>query len=197
LGSPEPQRWLNHFDLYPCSNWRHRGAAALGVRNEECEVQMKDVFFSLGIILTFLLGVWNIVNNYRTSRRTTFIKTVTSERVKWIEKLRDNISTFCGLTYTWSMSGLEGKPEAAEFLKQIDKLRHLIRLQLNPDGKLDAEIESLIERIPDLTHETQAADLKTALNDLVVASQKLLKEEWEKVKEESMRGNLKHELLDS
>jgi hypothetical protein len=152
---------------------------------------MKDVFFSLGIILTFLLGVWNIVNNYRTSRRTTFINTVTSERVKWIEKLRDNISTFCGLTYTWSMSGLEGKPEAAEFLKQIDKLRHLIRLQLNPDGKLDAEIESLIERIPDLTHETQAADLKTALNDLVVASQKLLKEEWEKVKEESMRGNLK------
>ncbi len=63
---------------------------------------MPDVFLSLGVILTFLLGVWNIVNNYRTSRRTSFINTVTSERVKWIEKLRENISTFCGLTYTWS-----------------------------------------------------------------------------------------------
>src|SRR3546814_5274716 len=88
---------------------------------------MKDVFLSLGVILTFLLGVWNIVNNYRTNRRTTFINTVTSERVKWIEKLRENISIFCGLTYTWSMSRVEGKPEASEYLKQIDKLRHLIR----------------------------------------------------------------------
>lgn len=152
---------------------------------------MKDVFFSIGIILTFLLGVWNIVNNYRTSRRTTFINTVTSERVKWIEKLRDNISTFCGLTYTWSISRLEGKPEAADFLKQIDKLRHLIRLQLNPDGKHDQTIEALIARIPNLTHETQTEELKTALNELVEISQKLLKEEWEKVKKESMRGNLK------
>lgn len=152
---------------------------------------MKDLFFSLGIILTFLLGVWNIINNYRASRRTAFINTVTSERVKWLETLRQNISTFCGLTYTWSISKLEGKPGEVEIHKEVDKLRHLIRLQLNPEGILDRKIEELIARIPTLTHEIHEQKLKEALNELVEVSQKLLKEEWEKVKEESARGNLK------
>lgn len=152
---------------------------------------MKDIFFSLGIILTFVIGVWNIVNNYRLSRRTAFINTVTNERVKWIDKLRNNVSTFCGLTYTWRASGLEGQPGEADVLKQIDKLRHLIRLQLNPDGDHDKEIERLIGRIPELTDESKTDELKRALNDLVEVSQKLLKDEWEKVKEESKRGDLK------
>jgi hypothetical protein len=111
---------------------------------------MKDIFFSIGIILTFIVGIWNIVNNYRTSRRTAFINTVTSERVKWIQHLREDLSTFCGLTYTWSVSKLEGTEEEKEIIKQIDKLRHYIRLQLNPDpnASLDRRIEELIKRVP-------------------------------------------------
>ncbi len=154
---------------------------------------MKDLFFSIGIILTFIVGVWNIVNNYRTSRRTAFINTVTSERVKWIQHLRDNISTFCGLTYTWSASQLAGTEGEKEILKEIDKLRHYIRLQLNPDpdADLDRQIEKLIVQVPDLTNETKQEELKAALNDLVATGQKLLKAEWEKVKAESKRGDLK------
>ena len=86
----------------------------------------------VGVIFSFVLGLWNIVNNYRMGRKTIFINTVTVERIKWIEKLRDNISTFCGLTHTWRWSELEGKPSEAEVVKQLDKLRYLIRLQLNP-----------------------------------------------------------------
>jgi len=152
---------------------------------------MKDLFFSFGIILTFILGVWNILYSYRASRRTAFINTVTSERVKWLEKLRQNISTFCGLTYTWSFSELEGKPGDIEVLKEVDKLRHLIRLQLNPEGIYDREIEELIAQIPTQTHKIHEEKLKDSLNSLVEVSQKLLKEEWDKVKEESVRGNLK------
>lgn len=152
---------------------------------------MKDIVFSLSLIFTFLLGVWNIINNYRVARRTAFINTVTVERIKWIEKLRDNISTFCGLTHTWRSSELEGKSDELEMLKQLDKLRYLIRLQLNPGGEYDKEIESLIAEIPDLTHETQVDRLKGKINDLIVVSQKLLKNEWDKVKEESKRGDLK------
>lgn len=152
---------------------------------------MKDIFYSIGIFLTFIIGVWNIVNNYRAGRRTAFVNTVTAERVKWIEKLRDNISQFCGLTYTWSFSGLEGTERGREIVEEIDKLRHLIRLQLNPDGELDKTIARLITEIPNLTHETQAEQLKGRLNELVTATQKLLKAEWEKVKAESKRGDLK------
>ena len=152
---------------------------------------MKDIFYSIGIILTFIISVWNIVNNYRASRRTAFINTVTAERVKWIEKLRENISQFCGFTYTWSVSKLEDTERGKKIVEEIDKLRHLIRLQLNPDGELDKKIEELIAKIPDLTHETQTKQLKAELNKLVTTTQELLKSEWEKVKVESKRGDLK------
>lgn len=124
-------------------------------------------------------------------RRTIFINTVTAERIKWIEKLRDNISSFCGLTHTWRSSELEGKSGEIEVLKQLDKLRYFIRLQLNPSGVHDREIELLIALIPNLTHETQAMELSGKMNELILVSQKLLKEEWDKVKEESKRGDLK------
>ena len=111
--------------------------------------------------------------------------------MKWLGTLRENISTFCGLTHTWQSSKLEGKPEEHGVLLQIDKLRHLIRLQLNPDGAYDKRIEDLIARVPQLTDQANEAELKKALNELVEVSQKLLKDEWEKVKEESKRGDLK------
>jgi hypothetical protein len=138
------------------------------------EQKMKDAVFSLSLIFTFLLGVWNIVNNYRMARRTAFINTVTAERIKWIEKLRDNISSFCGLTHTWRQSELEGKPDELDVVKRLGKLRYLIRLQLNPAGASDKEIESLIALIPDLTHESQTEQLKQKMNELIVVSQKLL-----------------------
>ncbi len=154
---------------------------------------MKDLIYEVGIILTLIIGFWNILMNYRQSRRTVFINTVTSERVKWIETLRQNISSFCGLTYNWCCSNLQNKPEESEVLKEIDKLRHLIRLQLNPDpeSKLERTIEDLIETIPELTHISKRIELKNSLNDLIKTTQLLLKEEWEKVKAESKRGDLK------
>ena len=154
-------------------------------------IEPKDYFLGAGVLVTLILGIWNVVANWRSNRRTAFINTVTAERVKWLGTLRENISTFCGLTHTWRFSGLEGKPEELNTLLQIDKLRHLIRLQLNPDGVHDKSIEALVTRIPELTHTTQETELKEALNQLVEVSQKLLKDEWEKVKEESKRGDLK------
>jgi len=151
----------------------------------------KDVAYTISIFLTFLLGVWNLVQSYRATRKTTFINTVTSQRVKWIEQLRQDVSSFSGLTRTWCFSDLEGKPHEHDILKEIDRLRHVIRLRLNPDGAHDRKIERLIADIPNLTHISQRDQLRTALEDLTVTTQKLLKEEWEKVKSEAEHGNLK------
>ncbi|BCR04529.1 hypothetical protein DESUT3_15980 [Desulfuromonas versatilis] len=159
-------------------------------------MEEKDFFYALGIVITGFISIWNVINHYRLNKRTSFINTVTSERVKWLDKLRQNISSFCGLTHTWAMTDVKGKPEEFELLSQLDKLRYLIRLQLNPqviDGEpnSDKKIEQLIAKIPDLTHESQQNELKTALNELITTSQILLKHEWEKVKAESKRGDLK------
>lgn len=153
-------------------------------------IEAKDVVYGIGIVLTFALGVWNLVLNYRNTRRANFINTVTAQRVKWIEQLRQDISAYSGLTHTWCFSGVEGKPEELEMLKEVDRLRRVIRLRLNPSGKYDKRIEQLVEEIPSLTDITQRDKLKMALEELIVTTQSLLKEEWEKVKLEAEHGNL-------
>lgn len=150
----------------------------------------KDYIYAIGILVTLVLGIWNLIQVYRATRKASFINTVTNQRVKWIEQLRQDISTFSGLTHTWCSSELEGRPEELEVLKEIDKLRHVIRLRLNPDGTLDKKIESLVQRIPEVTHISMRKELLSTLEELTATTQKLLKEEWEKVKAESKDGDL-------
>lgn len=153
-------------------------------------LEPKDYILGAGVIVTLVLGVWNAVANYRASRRTMFINTVTNQRIKWIEQLRQDISNFSGLTHTWCFSELEGKPQEYEVLKEIDRLHHVIRLRLNPAGEHDKKIERLIDEIPKLTHISKREDLLEALNELTSTTQLLLKEEWEKVKAESKHGDV-------
>ena len=153
-------------------------------------LEPKDYILGVGVIVTLVLGVWNAVANYRASRRTTFINTVTSQRINWIEQLRQDVSTFCGLTHTWCFSELDGKPQEFDVLKEIDRLGHVIRLRLNPAGEHDKKIEQLINEIPTLTDISKRQELKIALNQLTSTAQLLIKEEWEKVKEESKRGDV-------
>src|SRR5271167_314603 len=101
------------------------------------QIETKDIIAFSGIIFTLLLGIFNAFQNYQNSKRTTFINTVTSERVKWIEKLRQSISTFCGLAHYWRFSTEPGSIEQRAKIEEIDKLRHLIALQLNPNGAVD------------------------------------------------------------
>ena len=156
----------------------------------------KDYFYATGIVVTAGIGIWNTVNHHRTNKKTSFINTVTSERVKWLDKLRHNISSFCGLTHTWTRSEHDNPSEEAMLLKEIDKLRYLIRLQLNPKDingqpNTDKKIEALIAKIPQLTDVSFREELDAAMEELIIESQFLLKEEWDKVKLESKNGDLK------
>ena len=159
-------------------------------------METKDYFYAVGIIVTAIISIVNIINNHKNSKKTSFINTVTSERVKWLDKLRANISDFCGLTHTWTRMDKTDIPECTEILGEIDKLRYLIRLQLNPKEErgipnADMVIETLISEIPKLTDISKRKELDIAMDKLVVTSQELLKYEWEKVKLESKNGELK------
>ena len=150
----------------------------------------KDIVYAVGILLTFILGVWNLVNAYFQTRTTSFINTVTKQRIEWLENIRQDVSAFCGLTHTWCFSNLQGKPEEFDILKELDRLRYVIKLRLNPDDDPDIKISSLIDKIPDLTHESNHDQLKKAIHELIDETQSMLKAEWEKVKLEAEEGNL-------
>jgi hypothetical protein len=154
-------------------------------------VEAKDVVYGVGIALTFGLGVWNLIINYRATRKTSFINTVTSQRIKWLEQIRQDIAALAGLTHTWFYSGLAGTDKEHDVLKEIDRLRHVIQLRLNPDGTLDRKIQAIIREIPNLTDATKQRELDQALQELIKLSQEMLKEEWEKVKLEAEHGNLR------
>ncbi len=153
----------------------------------------KDYAAFFGIAVTLLIGLYNTLQNIRNSRRTTFINTVTSERIKWIGKLRESISTFCGVAHYWRFSTVKGSDEEKQKIQEIDKLRHFIVLQLNPNGDVDKEIQGLVGTIVSMSsghlHVTDQ-DYRKHLDQLTEESQQLLKAEWEKVKEESLKGDL-------
>ena len=150
--------------------------------------EAKDTVVAGGLLVTLGLGIMNALANFRLSRRTTFINTVTSQRIKWIEQLRQDVSTYAGLTFHWVSTDLTNDAKRQELLQEIDRLQHVIRLRLNPSGAEDKKIAHYLSEIP--KHTDRPDVVSSLLEDLTTATQRLLKEEWDKVKEESQHGPL-------
>ena len=150
--------------------------------------EAKDTVLAVGLVVTLFLGVMNAIANFRLSRRTTFINTVTSQRIKWIEQLRQDVSSYAGLTFHWVSTDLQDGSKRQELLQEIDRLQHVIRLRLNPSGEEDKKIAHYLAEIP--KHTDRSDVISTLLEDLTAATQRLLKEEWDKVKMESQHGPL-------
>lgn len=160
----------------------------VAVQTAQVNWQPKDFVLAAGVVVTLFLGIWNLFANFRSGQRNMFVNTVTSQRIKWIEQLRQDISSFSGLIYHWAMTDLQDTKEEQQIIKEIDRLNHVIRLRLNPAGTHDKTIERLLSEIP--RHTSDQAKIKELLEQLTVTSQALLKEEWEKVKAESKQGPL-------
>ncbi|SFW88100.1 6TM ABC transporter family protein [Chitinophaga sancti] len=139
-----------------------------------------------GIGLTFFVGVFNLIITFRNVRKTAFINSVTSSRIKYIQELRASISKFCGLAHSYAnkIYKLEYK-EVWELHKEADNLRFLIRLYLNPEDEYwDNKIINLIDEI--LLKSDK--DPTEPINELIKITQYLLKLEWEGAKRESEIG---------
>ncbi len=135
---------------------------------------------------TVAIGIATLLYNQSASKRSAFINTVTSERVKWIEKVRKNIAALIALCERRSRTS--SGTELEEIHRMIDPLQYEIRLQLNPIE--DQTIEEMLNRLPSHTRSPYADELRDLLNELTRATQQLLKREWEKAKKESVKGDL-------
>jgi hypothetical protein len=116
---------------------------------------------------------------------------VTSERSKWIDKLRSNIAELLGALGQINIKHATSKDyrnSGAHFedIRKIDTLIATITLQLNPRGAIDKNMIRLLERMPrEADTSNSSIQFRTIERALILHSQFLLKEEWEKVKYES------------
>ena len=84
------------------------------------ELSTKDVVLFVGVAVTLVLGIANLVYNLKTSKRAAFVNTVTSERIKWISKVRENISNLCALCDQWM---IHRPQDSSELQRKIEKLK--------------------------------------------------------------------------
>ena len=146
-----------------------------------------------GLILTFIVGVANIIISIKNNKRSTFINSVTASRIEYIQNLRNAISEFCAAAASKNnKENLTLKNEDyIRFEMEANKLKYLIWLYLNPEDKYwDDEIIKLINDISKmyLSDLKDIGDLKQKTEKLIVLTQYLLKLEWEGAKIESKRG---------
>jgi hypothetical protein len=144
----------------------------------------------IGIILTFIVSSVSLYIGIKNSRKTIFINSITSSRIKYIQDLRNNIGEFCGLFYSYSLLKKDDpnlSSEKLRILETSDKLKYLIKLYLNPEDKEgDSKITQLIDEIR-LSIDKNPKD---KIDDLITISQYLIKVEWERAKLESVKGIL-------
>lgn len=149
----------------------------------------KDLLLQAGVLVTLVLGLVNLYFNLRVAKRTSFINTVTAERVKWISKVRENVATLCALCDQWIFHAAQAS--RPELQRQIESKKNEIRLQLNPHDPEDQDIARLLDRLPSWS-QSMTPEAYAKLQELIVkATQAMLKREWDKVKDESVRGDLR------
>ena len=140
-------------------------------------------------ILAAIAAIFGALASLIVSGRTVYINSVTVERSKWIEKLRNNLAKLSGNLILYHLIGrIENKTEAQQNtydkagVEFVELLSTLI-LQLNPNGKIDGNLIKIIIGVNDHTDDLEKLQ---PYHDLLIGhSQWLLKEEWEKVKAEA------------
>ncbi|HET7115348.1 MAG TPA: hypothetical protein VFI29_02595 [Hanamia sp.] len=142
----------------------------------------------VGIILTFVVGIINLLISIQNSKKTIFINSITASRIKYINDLRNTISKFCGLVSSYNLKVNKlNEDELFQLQKEADTIKFQLKLYLNPeDNYWDNEIMNCIDAILQNTDKNPLPKI----DQLIILTQYLLKLEWEGVKLESEKGIL-------
>lgn len=146
-------------------------------------METKDIITIVTIVVTALA----LYHTWINSTRTSFINTVTGERVKWIGKLRENMSRLMSMSANW-----QAKFTDFNYRVDLDQLVTEIRLQLNPREKEDHRLEELLMENGHLETEGHGAKsvASTMRNEIITLTQTILKREWDRVKKEAKYGDI-------
>jgi hypothetical protein len=150
-------------------------------------MEVKDLIALIGIGVTFVVSAANLAYSLWNNKRTSFVNTVTTSRLKWIDSLRDEVCEFIAVTNRIVDPNLPPDDKGvSSLLLQRDTLLHEIVLHLNPHDPEDGKIRTLVNHVQELTDaKTASPELSDALLKLRDATGEYLKKEWNRVKKES------------
>jgi hypothetical protein len=142
-----------------------------------------DILLACTSALAGLIGVLiGIFWDARKNRKEVFIRSVTSERLKYLKNLRDLVAEFCYLA----------KHTDTKSIDRIDKIAVQIKLLMNPAGydEWDGKAVDLIEKIIDRNNNNNQSENLKKFIDIM---QSWFALEWEGIRIESEKGILSDE----
>jgi hypothetical protein len=160
--------------------------------SDAAKMLVPGLFVVLGalfaLIGSLIVGLNTSAVAASNNRKNLFVNTVTAERAKWRQDLRT------------AMAEMRRASEIALAAPSTDNLAALhaqrvqVRLRLNPspDPKhhLDRDALAALKRLPQQVAARNAVAADATLEALETAIQTLLKQEWDKSKQEARTGEL-------
>lgn len=131
-------------------------------------IALGGVILSVGI--SFIVSLWTRRYNYNQ----LFAETVSESRNKWLNEMRDSISTMLAEAQFQN-------PKPRTHTKKYWKSRNEIVLRLNLTEPLHQALFNEIKQLDCINNSNQ----EQTINNIITFSQEILKEEWEKVKSEA------------
>lgn len=149
-------------------------------------MEAKDIISVAGIGVTFAVSTTTLIYTMISNKRTSFVNTVTSSRLKWIDSLRDKVSEFIAVTARLADTKHScDEKELGALLRERDMLLHQIILHLNPHDEEDQKIRRFADQVCELTDGgDKDHQLGSALTQLRNVTAEYLKKEWNRVKKE-------------
>jgi hypothetical protein len=148
-------------------------------------------------LLACFISIWNIIATRGTANKNSYINSVTSARLKYIDGAKKMVSDYCGMVKSLTLSPAilataTPTPSTADLLQKIDSLRYYICFQLNYKDRFDQLFMIKLKNIANLAspHMLQMNQQEQELQDIAHLMQAWVKCEWEGIKLESMYGVL-------
>jgi hypothetical protein len=155
-------------------------------------------WFVIGAVLVLLtVSVKTHVADKNTKKKL-LLESVTAERSKWRESLREDVAAFNALAseYYYTVCDLDNEQADKLFaahIQELIRLRVRVRLRLNPNELIhsnDVKLVRAMSRII-LQFETKQYDgLHHELLRIERCAQRILKHEWDKAKREAVTGKM-------
>jgi hypothetical protein len=119
--------------------------------------------------------------NARLSANLEIAKTLANSRQEWINLLREDMAQFAGISAKRSRLIIEGDTLEGDEFESMVALSARIRMRLNPN---DSDFEELWACMSKCSLEKDPGEQGKATKSFVQVSQRILKREWEVLKQE-------------